>query len=171
MLWSCLYLRGTEEIVKNFCRVWCIASLIGLSPILAVAILRVNALSPLLTSLAGGSPALVFRVSWDGPTPFCFDIMLTYWSAVLHSFFFCFRLAAGRTAIIHHWPVRLLCHCMCSSYFQVTAAFSVGATAEDLMHAGRWRTPTIALHYKHNSVSFKREVAAKIPSLPCPPTL
>ena len=53
----------------------------------------------------------------------------------------------------------------------VTAAFSAGATAEDLMHAGRWRTPTIALHYKHNSVSFKREVAAKIPSLPCPPTL
>ena len=50
----------------------------------------------------------------------------------------------------------------------VTAAFSAGATAEDLMHAGRWRTPPIALHYKHNSVSFKRAVAAKIPSLPYP---
>ena len=76
MLWSYLYLRGTEEIVKNFCRVWCIASLIGLSPILAVAVLRVNALSPLLTSLAGSRPALVLRVSWDGPTPFCFGIVL-----------------------------------------------------------------------------------------------
>ena len=50
---------------KHFCRVWCIASLIGLGPILAVAVLRVNTLSPLLTSLAGSSPA-------DGPTPFCF---------------------------------------------------------------------------------------------------
>ena len=52
-----------------FSRVWCTASLISLIPILAVAFLRVNALFPLLTSLAGSSPALVFRVSWDGPTP------------------------------------------------------------------------------------------------------
>ena len=117
MLWSCLYLRGTEEIVKNFCRVWCIASLIGLSPILAVAVLRVNALSPLLTSLAGSSPALVLRVSWDGPTPFCFGIVFTYWSAVLHCSFFRFRLTARRTTVIHHKPVRLFCRCMCSSYF------------------------------------------------------
>ena len=117
MLWSYLYLRGTEEIVKNFCRVWCIASLIGLSPILAVAFLRVNALSPLLTILAGSSPALILRVSWDGPTPFCLGIVFTYWSAVLHCSFFRFRLTAGRTAIIHHKPVRLFCRCMCSSYF------------------------------------------------------
>ena len=47
----------------------------------------------------------------------------------------------------------------------VTAAFSAGATAEQLMHAGRWRTPTIALHYKHNTLAFKKEVAAKIPPL------
>ena len=39
--------------------VWCIASLIGLSPILAVAVLRINALSPLVASLAGSSLALV----------------------------------------------------------------------------------------------------------------
>ena len=97
--------------------VWCTASLIGSSPILAVAVLRVNALSPLLTSLAGSSPALVLRVSWDGPTPFCFGIVFTYWSAVLHCSFFRFRLTAGRTAIIHHKPVRLFCRCMCSSYF------------------------------------------------------
>ena len=44
--------------LECFCRVWCIASLIGLSPILAVAILRVNTLFPLLMSLAGCSPAL-----------------------------------------------------------------------------------------------------------------
>ena len=33
-------------------------------------------------------------------------------------------------------------------------AFSKGATAEALTPAGRWRTPTIALHYVHNSVNF-----------------
>ena len=53
----------------------------------------------------------------------------------------------------------------------VTAAFSAGATAEQLMHAGRWRTPTIALHYKHNTLAFKKEVAAKIPPLLGPPVL
>ena len=73
VVWSWLKL-------ECFCRVWCIASLIGLSPILAVAVLRVNALSPLLTSLVGSSPALVLRVSWDGPTPFCFGSVFTYWS-------------------------------------------------------------------------------------------
>ena len=39
--------------------VQCTASLIGLSPILVVAFLRVNTLFPLLSSLAGFSPALV----------------------------------------------------------------------------------------------------------------
>ena len=39
-------------------------------------------------------------------------------------------------------------------------AFSKGATAEALTPAGRWRTPTIALHYVHNSVNFQRGVAA-----------
>ena len=36
----------------------------------------------------------------------------------------------------------------------VTATFLEGATAEALPHAGGWRTPTIALPYTHNSVSF-----------------
>ena len=50
----------------------------------------------------------------------------------------------------------------------VTAAFEAGATTEDVMHAGRWRTPSIPLHYKHNSAAFKRTVAAKIPALAAP---
>ena len=63
--------------------VWCTASLIGLSPILAFAILRVNALSPLQASLAGCSPALVYRVSWDSPTPcILFVFVLAFWSGV-----------------------------------------------------------------------------------------
>ena len=67
-----------------FCCVWCIASLIGLSPILAFAILRVNALSPLQASLAGCSPALVYRVSWDSPTPcILFVFVLAFWSGLL----------------------------------------------------------------------------------------
>ena len=63
-----------------FCRVWCTASLIGLSPILAFAILRVNALS---RRLAGFSPALVYRVSWDSPTPCILSVfVLAFWSGV-----------------------------------------------------------------------------------------
>ena len=174
MLWSYLYLRGTEEIVKNFCRIWCIASLIGLSPILAVAVLRVNALSPLLTSLAGSSPALVLRVSWDGPTPFCFGIVFTYWSAVLHCSFFRFRLTAGRTAIIHHKPVRLFCRCMCSSYFS-----EYGCPGRWLW---QWRLlatgPALAVipgpHlYILNTIffAFQGSLVAEISSLPAPPAL
>ena len=49
--------------------------------------------------------------------PHPFGIVFTYWSAVLHCSFFRFRLTAGRTATIHHKPVRLFCRCMCSSYF------------------------------------------------------
>ena len=41
----------------------------------------------------------------------------------------------------------------------VTAAFAAGATVEDLMHAGRWRSPNIPLHYKHNSLDFKKDMA------------
>ena len=44
LLWNC-------EIGMLFCRVWC-TNLIGLSPILAVTLLRVNTLSPFLTSLS-----------------------------------------------------------------------------------------------------------------------
>ena len=53
----------------------------------------------------------------------------------------------------------------------VTAAFAAGATTEDVMHAGRWRTPSIPLHYKHNSAAFKRTGAAKIPALAAPPAV
>ena len=53
------------------------ASLIGLSPILTGAVLRVNALSPLLTSLAGGSPALAFLgSSGTAPHLFVFSFLL-----------------------------------------------------------------------------------------------
>ena len=37
-----------------------------------------------------------------------------------------------------------------------TAAFVSGASTEDVMHAGRWQTPAIALRYKVNSTAFKR---------------
>ena len=47
----------------------------------------------------------------------------------------------------------------------VTAAFEAGASPDDVMHAGRWRSAEIPLRYKHNSVQFKRSVAAKIPPL------
>lgn len=47
----------------------------------------------------------------------------------------------------------------------VTAAYEAGATCEDVMHAGRWRTTDIPLRYKTNSNPFKRAVAAKIPSI------
>ena len=47
----------------------------------------------------------------------------------------------------------------------VTAAFESGATPEDVMHAGRWATPAIPLRYKHNSLKFKKAIAAKIPPL------
>ena len=40
------------------------------------------------------------------------------------------------------------------------ATFSEGATAEALTPAGRRCTPTIVLHYTHNSVNFQRGVAA-----------
>ena len=47
----------------------------------------------------------------------------------------------------------------------VTAAFESGASTEDVMHAGHWQTPAIALRYKVNSTAFKRNMASKIPSL------
>jgi hypothetical protein len=45
----------------------------------------------------------------------------------------------------------------------VTAAYAAGASSEEVMHIGRWQTPHIPLHYKHNSADFKRSVAALIP--------
>ena len=47
----------------------------------------------------------------------------------------------------------------------VTAAFAAGASPDDVMHAGRWKSSEIPLRYKHNTVQFKRNVAAKIPPL------
>jgi hypothetical protein len=47
----------------------------------------------------------------------------------------------------------------------VTAAFHGGASTEEVMHIGRWRTPTIPLQYKLNSFMFKKRVASLVPSL------
>jgi len=47
----------------------------------------------------------------------------------------------------------------------VTSAFAAGASTEDVMHIGRWRTPSIPLHYKLNSFAFKKAMASKIPSV------
>ena len=47
----------------------------------------------------------------------------------------------------------------------VTAAFAAGATTTEVMHIGRWRSPNIPLHYKHNSFAFKKAVASKVPAI------
>lgn len=52
----------------------------------------------------------------------------------------------------------------------VTAAFSAGASTEDVMHIGRWRTPSTPLHYKLNSFAFKKKMALKVPPVSVPPT-
>ncbi len=46
----------------------------------------------------------------------------------------------------------------------VTSAFASGASCESVMHLGRWRTPSIPLHYKLNSDSFKETVSAIVPA-------
>jgi hypothetical protein len=50
----------------------------------------------------------------------------------------------------------------------VTAAFTAGASTEDVMHIGRWHTPRIPLLYKHNSDDFKKSVAAMVPPIAGP---
>ena len=52
----------------------------------------------------------------------------------------------------------------------VTAAFAAGASAEDVMHAGRWESPDMPLHYRHNSADFKKAMASKIPVLATQPS-
>ena len=51
----------------------------------------------------------------------------------------------------------------------VTSAFAAGASCDDVMHLGRWRTPHMPLHYKHNSDEFKQSISAVVPVLAPPP--
>jgi hypothetical protein len=51
----------------------------------------------------------------------------------------------------------------------VTAAFQGGATTEEVMHIGRWRTPEIPLQYKLNSFLFKKRVASLVPPVDMAP--
>jgi hypothetical protein len=53
----------------------------------------------------------------------------------------------------------------------VTAAFHGGASTEQVMHIGRWRTPAIPLQYKLNSFLFKKRVASLVPPIATPPPL
>jgi len=47
----------------------------------------------------------------------------------------------------------------------VTAAYDTGATPEQIRVQGRWKSAATPLHYKTSSLSFKRTVAAVIPSV------
>jgi hypothetical protein len=47
----------------------------------------------------------------------------------------------------------------------VSAAFAAGASTEDVMHIGRWRTTEIPLRYKLNTAEFKKSMASKVPPL------
>lgn len=53
----------------------------------------------------------------------------------------------------------------CIKMTGVTTAYEGGASSEEVMHLGRWKTPSIPLRYKINSLEFKRQVASKIPDL------
>lgn len=44
----------------------------------------------------------------------------------------------------------------------VTSMLEGGATLEEVMHQGRWRTPTMPLQYKVNSDDFKRLIASHV---------
>ena len=45
----------------------------------------------------------------------------------------------------------------------VTQSLKAGATVEELMWLGRWRTQSIPYHYKVNSEKFKQSLASKVP--------
>jgi hypothetical protein len=47
----------------------------------------------------------------------------------------------------------------------VTAAYQAGATSEEVMHLGRWKTLSVPLQYKINSFAFKKRIAEKVPAL------
>jgi hypothetical protein len=46
----------------------------------------------------------------------------------------------------------------------VTHTLEAGTALEDVMHHGRWRTVSMPLHYKVNSLQFKESVASKVPT-------
>ena len=45
----------------------------------------------------------------------------------------------------------------------VTRTLEKGTALEDVMHQGRWRTVTMPLHYKVNSLYYKESVAGNVP--------
>ena len=45
----------------------------------------------------------------------------------------------------------------------VTRTLVAGTTLEDVMHHGRWRTTSLPLHYKVNSLQFKENIAGQVP--------
>jgi hypothetical protein len=45
----------------------------------------------------------------------------------------------------------------------VTATLEAGASTKDVALHGRWRTESMPLRYKHNSVAFKKSTADKVP--------
>ena len=45
----------------------------------------------------------------------------------------------------------------------VTRTLEAGTALEEVMHHGRWRTPTMPLHYKVNSLAFKEAMASNVP--------
>jgi hypothetical protein len=50
----------------------------------------------------------------------------------------------------------------------VTAALEAGATPHEVSQAGSWHSQDIMLHFKENSLAYKREVVLKLPSLQPP---
>ena len=45
----------------------------------------------------------------------------------------------------------------------VTRTLEEGVTLDEVMNHGRWKTLSMPLHYKVNSVQYKKSVAGKVP--------
>ncbi len=45
----------------------------------------------------------------------------------------------------------------------VTETLEAGVPLSDVGHHGRWTSPEMALRYKHNSRSYKRSIARRVP--------
>jgi hypothetical protein len=45
----------------------------------------------------------------------------------------------------------------------VTKTIEAGASTREVAHQGRWRTEDMPLHYKHNSLEYKKYIAGKVP--------
>ncbi len=45
----------------------------------------------------------------------------------------------------------------------VTEALRAGTMLEQVAQHGRWRTTEMPLHYKHNSLDYKADLASRIP--------